>query len=88
MCYIQQVAPMYERRCYVSVTVLDGLLYAIGGFNGHARLKTAECYNKNSNQWTQISPMSERRSDASATSLQGKVSTFTRLLQKPLSCIG
>ncbi len=68
---------MYERRCYVSVAVLDGLIYAIGGFNGYGRLKTAERYETNTNQWTMMAPMTERRSDASATSLQGKVSTFT-----------
>nr|WEX30170.1 Kelch-like protein 10a-B [Carassius auratus] len=72
----QEVAPMYERRCYVSVAVLDGLIYAIGGFNGYGRLKTAERYNTNTNQWTMMAPMNVRRSDASATSLQGKVGGF------------
>lgn len=76
MCIAQQVAPMYERRCYVSVAVLDGLIYAIGGFNGYGRLKTAERYNTNTNQWTMMAPMNVRRSDASATSLQGKVRMF------------
>ncbi|XP_052386310.1 kelch-like protein 10 isoform X4 [Carassius gibelio] len=69
----QEVAPMYERRCYVSVAVLHGLIYAIGGFNGYRRLKTAERYDSNTNQWTMMAPMNERRSDASATSLQDKV---------------
>ncbi len=68
---------MYERRCYVSVAVLDGLIYAIGGFSGYGRLKTVERYDTNTNQWTLMAPMNERRSDASATSQQGKVSTCT-----------
>ncbi|XP_051578467.1 kelch-like protein 10 [Myxocyprinus asiaticus] len=68
-----EVAPMYERRCYVSVAVLGGYIYAIGGYSGHERLKTVERYDLKTNQWTQIAPMNERRSDASATSLQGKV---------------
>ncbi len=68
---------MYERRCYVSAAVLDGLIYAIGGFSGYGRLKTVERYDTNTNQWTLMAPMNERRSDASATSLQGKVSTCT-----------
>ncbi|XP_026100871.1 kelch-like protein 10 isoform X2 [Carassius auratus] len=72
----QEVAPMYERRCYVSVAVLHGLIYAIGGFNGYRRLKTAERYDSNTNQWTMMAPMNERRSDASATSLQDKVGGF------------
>ncbi|ROL48890.1 Kelch-like protein 10 [Anabarilius grahami] len=69
----QEVAPMYEQRCYVSVAVLDGFIYAIGGFNGHERQKTAERYDPNTNQWTMLAAMSVRRSDASATSLQGRV---------------
>ncbi|XP_051501951.1 kelch-like protein 10 [Myxocyprinus asiaticus] len=68
-----EVAPMYERRCYVSVANLGGYIYAIGGYSGHERLNTAECYDPKTNQWTLIAPMNERRSDASATSLQGKV---------------
>jgi len=68
---------MYERRCYVSVAVLDGLIYAIGGFDGHQRLKTVERYDPNTNQWTMMRPMNERRSDASATSLQGRVRALT-----------
>lgn len=72
-----QVAPMHERRCYVSVAVLDGLIYAIGGFDRYQQLKTAERYDPNTKQWTLTAPMNERRSDASATSLQGRVRTLT-----------
>ncbi|KAM6135475.1 kelch-like protein 10 [Pterocles gutturalis] len=69
----QQVAPMYARRCYVSVTVLDNHIYAMGGFDGHTRLNTAERYEPETNQWTLIALMHERRSDASATTLHEKV---------------
>ncbi|XP_039511881.1 kelch-like protein 10 [Pimephales promelas] len=68
-----EVAPMHERRCFVSVAVLGGLIYAIGGFDGHQRLKTVECYDPNTNQWTMMPPMNEHRSNASATSLQGRI---------------
>ncbi|CAM4693668.1 unnamed protein product [Leuciscus chuanchicus] len=67
------VAPMDERRGFISVAVLDGLIYAIGGFDGHQWLKTVECYDPNTNQWTMMAPMNEKRSCASATSLQGRV---------------
>lgn len=69
---------MYERRCYISVAVLDGFIYAIGGFDGHGRLKSTERYDPDTNQWTLTASMNERRSDASATSLQGRVRTITR----------
>jgi kelch-like protein 10 len=65
------IAPMNERRCYVSVAYLDGLLYAMGGFNGHVRQNSAEKYLIESNQWSAICPMHIQRSDASACTLNG-----------------
>ncbi|KAK1805458.1 hypothetical protein P4O66_019204, partial [Electrophorus voltai] len=71
--YFSSVAPMHSQRCYISVAVLNGCIYAMGGFDGHVRLNTAERYDPVTNQWTRIAPMHERRSDASATTLHGKV---------------
>ncbi|CAM4505686.1 unnamed protein product [Leuciscus chuanchicus] len=68
-----EVAPMYERRRFISVAVLDGLIYAIGGFDGQQRLKTVERYDPKTNQWTMMAPMNKKRSCASATSLQGRI---------------
>ncbi|NWS78106.1 KLH10 protein, partial [Crotophaga sulcirostris] len=69
----QQVAPMYSRRCYVSVAVLNDFVYAMGGYDGFTRLNTAERYNPEMNQWTMIASMNEQRSDSSATTLHEKV---------------
>ncbi|KAK9526757.1 hypothetical protein VZT92_015440 [Zoarces viviparus] len=69
----EEVAPMYYRRCYVSVTVLDECIYAMGGYDGHERLCTAERYRPETNQWSLIAPMQEHRSDASSTTLHNKV---------------
>jgi hypothetical protein len=55
------------------VTVLSNFIYAMGGFDGYVRLNTAERYEPETNQWTLIAPMHEQRSDASATTLYGKV---------------
>jgi kelch-like protein 10 len=60
-------------RSYVSVAVVGELIYAIGGWNGYCRLKTAERYNCKMNMWSNIAPMNEERRDASATALNGKV---------------
>ncbi|XP_042362964.1 kelch-like protein 10 [Plectropomus leopardus] len=68
-----EVASMYYRRCYVSVTVLSGCIYAMGGYDGHTRLSTAERYRPETNQWSLIAPMHELRSDASCTTLNNKV---------------
>ncbi|CAF3705559.1 unnamed protein product [Rotaria sordida] len=68
-----EIAPMNERRCYVSVAYLNGLLYALGGFNGHVRQNTAEKYLFETNQWSTICPMHVQRSDASACTLNDLV---------------
>jgi kelch-like protein 10 len=68
-----EIAPMNERRCYVSVAYLNGLLYAMGGFNGHVRQNTAEKYLLETNQWSAICPMHVQRSDASACTLNGNM---------------
>lgn len=43
-----EAAPMHSRRGYVSVVVLDGYIYAMGGFEGTQILNTAECYEPSS----------------------------------------
>jgi len=78
-----EIAPMNQKRSYVSVALLDGHIYAMGGFEGPPRtpgdsgnlprLRSAERFNTQSNQWTKISAMREARSDASATTCQDQV---------------
>ncbi|XP_015117543.1 kelch-like protein 10 [Diachasma alloeum] len=69
----REVAPMNARRCYVSVAVLNDVIYAMGGYDGHFRLNTAERYNYKENQWSLIASMNRQRSDASATTLNNKI---------------
>ncbi|XP_043910870.1 kelch-like protein 10 [Protopterus annectens] len=69
----QQVAPMYLRRCYVSVAVLNDFIYAMGGYDGYVHSNSAEQYSPEKNQWALISSMNAQRTSASATSLHGKV---------------
>ncbi|XP_053476799.1 kelch-like protein 10 isoform X3 [Ictalurus furcatus] len=71
-----EVAPMHFRRCFVSVAMLDGYIYAMGGFDGEEWLNTAERYQPSTNQWSLIPSMHEVRSDASATTLLGKIGGF------------
>ncbi len=67
----QEVAPMYNQRCYVCTAVLDGHIYACGGYDGRWRMKSVERYNPLSNQWTKMADMKQRRSDAGADVLNG-----------------
>lgn len=48
----------------VGVAVVNRLLFAIGGYDGHERHKSAECYHPENNEWTMIAPMKVRRSGA------------------------
>lgn len=64
---------MHERRCFLSVAVLDWLIYAICGFDGRQHHKTAEHYDPNTDQWMLTAPLNVVRSNASTTSLQGRV---------------
>lgn len=58
---------MSEKRCYLSTVVhSNNRLYALGGHNGQQRLRTAECYNIETDSWSYIADMTIARSNASA----------------------
>jgi len=59
---------MSRARCYVSVVLLDGYIYALGGFDGYTRLSSVERYDPKLNQWEPVSDMNMVRSDAAAAS--------------------
>lgn len=64
---------MHSQRCYVSVVELNGLIYALGGYDGKFRLNSAERYDPTTNQWTLIPSMNYLRSDAHACTLNDKI---------------
>ena len=41
---------------------IPGKIYICGGFNGQECLNNAETYDPNTNQWTMVAPMRNRRS--------------------------
>uniref|UniRef100_A0A8C5DNH6 Kelch like family member 10 n=1 Tax=Gouania willdenowi TaxID=441366 RepID=A0A8C5DNH6_GOUWI len=70
----QEMSPMQESQNFVSVTVLKGYIYAMGGFRDDGTsLRTAERYQPNINQWTFIASMNEERIYASCTTLNNKI---------------
>ena len=58
------VQPMSSPRMYHGLTEMDGLLFAVGGHSGRARLKSVEYYDPATNQWTGACSMSIARSVA------------------------
>lgn len=56
--------PMCTLRSRVGVSVLNGQLYAIGGYNGVARLDTVEVFDPAKRRWKLVAPMTcQRRYD-------------------------
>lgn len=71
-------ANMHDKRCYVSATKFKDsygrqLICACGGMNGASRLKTAEMYDYQRDEWTEISSMSHLRSDGAVVTVDNKV---------------
>ena len=58
------VASMSTKRIGVSCAVANRLLYAIGGYDGEARLASVECYDPEYDKWIEIKPMNTMRSGA------------------------
>ncbi|XP_072573426.1 kelch-like protein 3 isoform X2 [Paramormyrops kingsleyae] len=69
------VAPMNTRRSSVGVGMVDGKLYAVGGYDGASRqcLSTVEAYDPVTNEWSYVADMSTRRSGAGVGVLSGQL---------------
>ncbi|KAG7273874.1 hypothetical protein CRUP_025935 [Coryphaenoides rupestris] len=57
----ERCQPMRTARSRVGVAVVNGVLYAIGGFDGQSRLSTVEVYNPETDTWTRVSSMNSQR---------------------------
>lgn len=57
----ERCQPMKTSRSRVGVAVVNGLLYAIGGYDGQSRLSTVEVYNPETDSWTRVSSMNSQR---------------------------
>ncbi|KAK4874728.1 hypothetical protein RN001_014088 [Aquatica leii] len=57
-----QVAEMPTRRCRAGLAVVNGRVYAVGGFNGSLRVRTVDVYDPIIDQWTTCASMEARRS--------------------------
>jgi kelch-like protein 18 len=64
---------MHEKRLGAGITVADGRLYLIGGWDGEHSLKSAECFDTITNAWHTLPDMHEKRSACSAVHLAGLI---------------
>lgn len=53
------------------VVFMGGLVFAVGGFNGSLRVRTADSYDPVKDQWTSVANMQDRRSTLGAAVLNG-----------------
>lgn len=53
--------PMTTARSRVGVAVVNGMLYAIGGYDGQLRLSTVEVYNPETDTWARAGSMNSKR---------------------------
>uniref|UniRef100_A0A8D0MU40 BTB domain-containing protein n=1 Tax=Sus scrofa TaxID=9823 RepID=A0A8D0MU40_PIG len=65
--------PMTTARSRVGVAVVNGLLYAIGGYDGQLRLSTVEVYNPEMDTWTRVGSMNSKRSAMGTVVLDGQI---------------
>lgn len=64
---------MIHRRAGAGVAVLNGNLYAVGGFDDNAPLATCERYDAEQDRWTPVAPMSCPRGGVGVAPLGGRL---------------
>ncbi|NXE96902.1 KLH18 protein, partial [Menura novaehollandiae] len=69
----EKCQPMATARSRVGVAVLNGLLYAIGGYDGQLRLSTVEVYNPEEDSWSKVESMNSKRSAMGTVVLDGQI---------------
>ncbi|KAM4026906.1 LOW QUALITY PROTEIN: kelch-like protein 18 [Anomaloglossus baeobatrachus] len=69
----EKCQPMTTARSRVGVAVVNGLLYAIGGYDGQSRLSTVEVYNPETDSWTKVGSMNSKRSAMGTVVLDGQI---------------
>uniref|UniRef100_A0A8C7A1F4 Kelch like family member 18 n=1 Tax=Nothoprocta perdicaria TaxID=30464 RepID=A0A8C7A1F4_NOTPE len=69
----EKCQPMTTARSRVGVAVLNGLLYAIGGYDGQLRLSTVEVYNPDTDTWSKVESMNSKRSAMGTVVLDGQI---------------
>ncbi|XP_030648065.1 kelch-like protein 24 [Chanos chanos] len=68
-----RVGNLKKGRWRHKMATLLGKLYAVGGYNGHERLSSVECYSAFDNQWLTVAPLLLPVSSAAVTSCAGKL---------------
>ncbi|XP_059805724.1 kelch-like protein 24a [Hypanus sabinus] len=68
-----RVACLNKGRWRHKMAVLLGKVYAVGGYDGHNRLNSVECYDSFSNRWIEVEPLKEAVSSPAVVSCISKL---------------
>ncbi|XP_046374616.1 kelch-like protein 12 [Haliotis rufescens] len=60
------ITPMNTPRAWPGISVFDGKIYVVGGFDGQSRLRSAEVYDPDADQWSLLSNMLVSRAGCGA----------------------
>lgn len=66
-----EMVPMNVARSELGITILDGQVYAIGGWDGNCRLDSVERYDPATNSWAFIPPMKMALTSPAVAALRG-----------------
>ena len=64
---------MIEHRSSLGVSILDGFLFAVGGYNGQMTVNTVERFNPRTQEWSMMTDMTTERSMLGVASLNGEL---------------
>jgi hypothetical protein len=70
------MSSMPTGRNYLAAVAIDGLIYAVGGFNGSDNVAVNEVYDPGTNRWTSAAPMLSQRGALAAAAHDGRVYAF------------
>lgn len=69
-------APMPGKRSGCGVVVVNGLIYAIGGYDGVSAVATNQVYNPTTDEWLTRAPMPTPQAGPGAVAADGKIYVF------------
>lgn len=77
------IASMHGLHSDADACALNGKIYVTGGFTGTEYLNTVECYNPETNEWSELPNMLSIRSGVCSVGYQGfvyAIGNFSNLL--------
>ena len=72
ICFVVFIFESFPKRRYPGVAALDNKMYVTGGYAGQP-MSSVDCYDPDTNTWSQVANMNISRHSHSLVSLHGKL---------------